>query len=489
MRVQERMIRGLPAVPVLLLVLVLFVLVTCGTIAATLYFPPLILVVFGAIGYLLLGIYSPLAGYVLVVWSFIFKPALLLFPASGTRSTGFVNTLTVADFVLLGLLVALACRTLFGKDLAILRAVRSHALFFMLIGALLVSVFPGLLHATSIPWGISNIMRLVNGMLLALFALLVLRTHEDLVRFAWWMMPVFLAATAWGWYEVITGEYILANIGRPISEQTLSTAEAGFHRAIGPTGDPVYYSVVLTFGMAMGLLVFHHAGAFWKRWSGLLIMAMCAGTILTTGARGGLLAAFVLLGVYFFFVRMKHKVLVLTGISICVIAGMSIYAVTISTLPMGRLAVTGGEKDETTTHRLGLYTQSRKMFADSPLIGVGYGEFPRHQARYFDWRPPRYTLRPHSVFLQLLAEDGIFAFAIYISILAYGSLNLFALVLRLEDPGARITAVILLGLVLAYALFATNTNLLEDDYVWMSLAFAQVARVALENASKQDAAT
>ena len=484
MRELQSMTRQWPAIPAVILLSSVVLLVTMMLIAAMLYFPPLVVVLFGGIVYMALAIKSPFAGYVLVVWSFIFKPALILFPAGGTRDTGFINTLTVADFVLFGLLAALALRTFFSKDAVVLRALRTHALFFLLIGILLMWTFPGLLHASSIPWGVSNILRLVNGMLLGLFALILLRTQADIVRFACWMLPAFLVAVLWGWYEVIFGEYILLNIGRPIAEQTLATADAGYYRAIGPTGDPVYYSVALTFGMAMSLLVFHHGRARWLRSLGLFTAVFCGITILTTGARGGMLAAFILLGVYFFFVRMRHKVLVLSSTAVATVLAMVLYAVTISTLPLGRLAVTGGEKDETTVHRLGLYSQSIRMFSDSPIIGVGHGEFPRHQAKYFERRTPRYTLRPHSVYLQLLAEDGVVVFFLYLSILAYCSLPLLALVLRLQDPYERITAVILLGLVLAYVLFATNTNLLEDDYVWLALAFSQIFRSACNGQSE-----
>lgn len=466
-------------IPTVALCLLFLCVCVLGAAGGIILFAPLIVALFGGIFFTVLCFRSPLTGFSLAASLFIFETVLLFVPSSNNEEAGFANTLSAADLALVVLVTCILVRALFTKDEAILKAVRSHALFLLLCALLLLLSIPGLLYADSAAAGVVALLRMVSGMLLSILALLLVRSFDDIRRFTCLMLPGLAIAALWGWYEVLAGEYVLVTLGRYVPADVMSGTDAGYYRSIGPVGDSVYFSVLLVFGMALSLIHHQLTHSRLLRMGSLLVLVLCASAVMTTGSRGGLLAALILAGIYFLFATMRHKIALLIAIVVVGTLGMGIYSITVSTMPLGRLASTGGSKDATTEYRLGLYAQSSRMFVDSPVFGVGHGQFTQQSIHYFDRRTPRPSLRPHSVYFELLAEDGLLAFGIYLVILAICVLPLLSVVMRLERTHKRNAVVCLFGLVLAYVFFDTNTNLREDNFVWLSFALAQVVRQTL----------
>ncbi len=440
-------------------------------------FPPLLVAVFGGVLCVALLFLNPLVGFGIVASLRLFETVLLFVPAEGGPNS-LLSTLSVGDVLFLVLAAALALRVCLLKDGETLRVACCYGLFFLLCGFLFVLFVPGLIHVRSSIKGLAYILRTVDPMAGAAMALLLIRRREDLYLVARIMLPALVITALWGWYEAFTGTYILEQMGREISEAATSSAAAGSFRAIGPEGDAVYYSVMLVFGMAMSLVVVEHARSGLMRVYGILTLLLCGATVLPTGSRAGLLAVFLLMGVYFVFARIRGKRAFLLVVLLLSGTGVTIYSVTISAASVGRLVSMGGEQDKSTEHRLGFYSQCLRMAGDSPLVGVGHGHFSSLQVRYFDRRTPRAPYFPHSAYLQVLAEDGFFALVVYLSIYAACGLPLLSAALKLRTAPDRNVAGIMLGLLLAMAFCATNTNMLENQWKWFSFALALiVARV------------
>lgn len=468
---------GLPlTVPLIVLAAVALMIVNVGMVL----FPPLVVGALGGVVYLAICFRYPLTGFALVASLNIFETVLLLAPASSGADAGFLSTISVVDLMLIALMGVVVLRGLLIKDETALTDARVHALYLLLCVTMFVMFLPGLVYAESAPGGLVAIFRTADGLVYGILALFFIRNREDLRHFALISMPFYALAALWGWYEILAGEYILVTLGLYVPTDVLAGTEAGYYRSIGPVGDSVFYSIVLVAGMALSIVLVQMTPSRLKRTLILVVFFLCGSTVLTTGSRGGLLAALIMLGIFFLFGTMRNKVAILVSVTLLGTAGMVIYTLTVSNLAIGRMASTGGEKDDTTMYRLGLYSQAWRMFTDSPVVGTGHGQFTKRAVNFFDERPPRQErLRVHSVYFQLLAEDGIPAFLLYLSILGICSLPLLGMVLQMQNQADRNIVVVLLGLVLAMAFFATNTNLLEQSYAWLSFGLAQVARHAL----------
>jgi O-antigen ligase len=108
--------------------------------------------------------------------------------------------------------------------------------------------------------------------------------------------------------------------------------------------------------------------------------------------------------------------------------------------------------DEATLTRVVIYGRAWDFFLSSPVIGVGYGNFPRLFAPSIEGGPDN-VWDTHNLYLKLLSETGLF-----------GTLSYLALVVavwRLAKSGLAASAMALDRIVFFAVLGATATMLLH----------------------------
>jgi multisubunit Na+/H+ antiporter MnhF subunit len=89
------------------------------------------------------------------------------------------------------------------------------------------------------------------------------------------------------------------------------------------------------------------------------------------------------------------------------------------------------------------------MFATHPLLGVGWGEFPRYQFDFVrELGGVEIANNSHDIFIDLLAKTG----ALGLGILLLGVVTWFVRVVRAPQTPARIFGITLLGVLLMHAL-------------------------------------
>lgn len=446
---------------------------------------PLAPVLVAGLVFAALCMHRPLVCFLLALALQVFDQLLILVPATSSGSASLINSITVPKMMFAALFAMLLPRIMLTKDEAPLWALRRQGLFVMLTLLFLLGCLPGLIYAGSDNSAMAPLSRLINCVMMALTAIALIRDYRALVLVFVVLIPSFVVTGVMGAYEVTTETYVLDMLDRPIPEDFAMSAEAGAFRVMGPSGDPVYYAVSLCFAVMAVLVAMQLTRRRWLLVLCLGFLGLFALGIVSTASRGALLALGVFSVVFFGLATVRHK-WIIAGTTAGILAlGIIFYSVAISSLPLARFMGKGGA-DEGTTNRLGFWSQCIRMIEDSPLFGVGMGSFPEyHVAVYFDSRTPQRPYLPHNVYLQIPAENGLGNLALYLAILAVSTIPLFVAILRMPPSPQRNVAVSILAGVLGLASFATNTNLRENEMLWLLMALAGVASHVCREAHAQ----
>jgi putative inorganic carbon (HCO3(-)) transporter len=195
--------------------------------------------------------------------------------------------------------------------------------------------------------------------------------------------------------------------------------------------------------------------------------------ILGSASRAAAISLLIFLGTLWLFSRLRRKVLVAALTLVLLVVGLKLYTAHVSRVTLYRYTGQRGSTESIVT-RVGWTMQALRMAADNPWLGVGLGNFPLVQNRYFDPRTPLEPYHAHNTFLQLAAEAGIPAALLYLAIHAFCAGYLYLAVAAPKHPEDRHAALSLLAGLLAMTFFAATSNLLTSEFVWMTFAFAVV---------------
>ncbi|WP_102026562.1 O-antigen ligase family protein [Salirhabdus sp. Marseille-P4669] len=201
--------------------------------------------------------------------------------------------------------------------------------------------------------------------------------------------------------------------------------------------------------------------------------------LILTASRGGILS----LGVGFLFVfcisifsgRIKD-LLVFLGISI-VFSFLLLWlyhSTDVLNFAMERVSEISVE-EEGTSRRLFLWSTAILMWEQSPLIGVGIGQYIPYSNEVVG-----YTISniPHNTYLTFLAETGIFGFLAFLWFPIYLFLSL---TLRFITSGARLYFYVLIGFV-AISIQALSINVENIRFIWIfyTLIYYVLSRIPNE---------
>jgi O-antigen ligase len=188
-----------------------------------------------------------------------------------------------------------------------------------------------------------------------------------------------------------------------------------FARAEGLTssgGNP--NDLGLTLVSSLSLTVVLALRKSWRdRFLGVAVAVISIYAIVFTGSRMSFLALIFLLAAYTFSAR---KRLLFLPIAIALLA--IIWQVMPAQYQQRYLSVRSLKDDESYTNRVMAWHAGWHMFLDHPLTGVGVGQFPiANGSKYWPGSGRKVWLNAHSVYVQLIAELGLFgtlAFSVYL---------------------------------------------------------------------------
>jgi O-antigen ligase len=167
-------------------------------------------------------------------------------------------------------------------------------------------------------------------------------------------------------------------------------------RAAGPFGEPNFFALSLAALVPFALHVAGRGG--WRLPLGLLSAAALGGGVLATGSRSGVLAAVLALLVHAWLSRERAARFAAVATLVLALLALPVFAAQ-SNSSFQRTV--GGRETENLI--------AAAMFADHPLVGVGPSTYPllyRDYTRRIG-NDPRVDREPHSLPLQIAAEQGL----------------------------------------------------------------------------------
>ncbi len=226
-------------------------------------------------------------------------------------------------------------------------------------------------------------------------------------------------------------------------------------RAFGSFGNPNFLAGYLAPALPIALTVAlvtlpGFRPGLWTLLAGL-VAAIVAGGLLVTGSRGGILCGglgiAVFLGALLLSPTLRRgspwsrliTVGVLLGVTAVGLRGVLVARQSASTaLPQiqGLCTEEGGSAaDDSNSFRRFTWQGTLKMAAARPVLGWGAGSF---ESSFGPFQQAAYTRHAHQGYLQILAEQGIFGAAIWLALLAAGTVGWIRKTLRgdMLGPGA-----------------------------------------------------
>jgi probable O-glycosylation ligase (exosortase A-associated) len=227
--------------------------------------------------------------------------------------------------------------------------------------------------------------------------------------------------------------YLLLTIAGSLGLLALKTIVQGIqnpglvmHGPGGAIADNNDYGLALV--MALPLLAFlaRDEEAFLTKAILFAMAIACVGGVLLTRSRGGVLALGLLAVAWIFTGRRSPRTLILMPLAIALVL-----VLTPPELFDRVRALATGTQDASAQNRVIAWEKALNMAADKPVFGVGPGNFVN---RWFEYEPATSEgpYVAHNTYLQILAESGILAVAIYVIMIVVTLVSLARL--RRQSP-------------------------------------------------------
>ncbi len=331
----------------------------------------------------------------------------------------------------------------------------------------------------------------LDGFFILIVLVLSLRDTVDFDRTLSAIVLAGLVLSGLTVYQQLTGSFDDTFAGFARTELRNIYDDSAGARSEGPVSAN-YFALILVVVVPLGVHRLLHRRDRLERVVGGVAAGLSVIAIGFTYSRGGLVAlALTALPMTVWVPRERRRSFAVAAAVALVAGGVALaptqFGQRVAALGELTSAMQGGTpSDSALRGRISEMTSAAMMFADHPLMGVGYGNFETYYHRYarelaLDGR--REERQAHSLYLEVAAETGL------IGIAAFGSLLFFAFtsVLRMrsvllasgretEAQAATAFAIALFG----YLAGSVFLHLTYPRYFWLLLGIAFAARGTVE---------
>lgn len=268
--------------------------------------------------------------------------------------------------------------------------------------------------------------------------------------------------------EMITGVGLLERLGKADVEESKNVLGTfgGTLRVIGPSGDPVRYSLAQSIpgAIAFGLLLYYKE--WWKKILLIFALLIIGLNIAGTGSRGGALAFAVASLIVFLTCPVKHRFVKLALVALFAISAMVVLSTTGADVAAQRIA-SPTEASRTVVWRIAMWRMALEMFLDNPILGVGTNGWGIYYNVYRDPEAPATYLRVHSAFMQMLAENGIQGVLVYIGFYVAAAGSAYCAALGTFDRRLKFEATAIASTTFGLFVGAGTSNVLENELYFL----------------------
>jgi len=248
-------------------------------------------------------------------------------------------------------------------------------------------------------------------------------------------------------------------------------------------------TMALAFAMAVPLCWYARLLVPWKLAKlGFPAAAVCCvAAVVFTHSRGGILAVGV--GLLAIVLAERRKILALLLLAGAA-AGISYLVWDSFSARMSTLK--NPEEEASARSRIELAKAAPKLWLDYPFFGVGFTE-TNQQRLIFKYVPRQYAVAYagkvlHNNWLQILVDSGIFAFLLYVWLLAYSTVRMWTAGKRAMKTGAAAEAAVPLMISVSLIVFAAGSTFLSRTSFDLFYVLICTAAAWIEIAKKQETA-
>ncbi|MCE9613368.1 MAG: O-antigen ligase family protein [Lentisphaerae bacterium] len=428
--------------------------------------PAVSFVVVAGVFFLVWAFRSPKTALLAAVFLIPFERLTAPFPPTPGHPT-LLGTLTFAKLMLAAILVVWLFKLLVTKDTRPQKMLLTTALPLLVMLFAYVG-FLSLFMAGNLGMFIQYESRVINGIV---FFFLVINIVDDrptlynLIRVCA-LSYVFIGLI--GVFEAVTQRHLLTVLGIPLPENVFG-GTTGF-RILGPSGDPDFFACSIIFGLLMTIAAWQLVRGFCLKTAVLVVLGIHAFVILATGSRGAALALVVALPAFWFFIETRHKILYGTLAVFLTLSGITIYTFAFSKLAVARYI--GATGSSSVDMRLGGMKMCLDMTLDSPLLGVGSGNFLAVYHQYIEPTVTRSPMWAQCTYTLLPAQNGIPALLLYLAILSVSAWLFYRAMRESRDPTMRFVALSMFCLLIAFSVFSGTLDTMTNEINWMQLALS-----------------
>jgi O-antigen ligase len=261
----------------------------------------------------------------------------------------------------------------------------------------------------------------LDGVVIVLVMTMTLRSMRDFERTLQALLLGGLLLGTLTVYQQWTGAYDASFAGLARAELRNVFDDTSGFRSEGPVSAN-YFALVLVIAVPLAVDRMLHEAKRGTRLLAAAALASMVASIVFTYSRGGLVAlAAVCLPMALWIPRHQRRRMMLAGATAAVVLAVLVaptsYGQRLAALGQVAGAVSGETPEDSALRgRISEMASALLMFADHPLIGVGYGNFEEHYPQYartlaLDGR--REERQAHSLYLEILAETGLLGLAAF----------------------------------------------------------------------------
>ncbi|MCK4234466.1 O-antigen ligase family protein [candidate division WOR-3 bacterium] len=288
---------------------------------------------------------------------------------------------------------------------------KQDSLIFLLITMITFSF----LYSTDIHRGLYALREFIKALVIYFIIVNIVNSKKLLVAIIWTIVISTAFASFFSIYQYIAGSIFEFSVFKI------------YYRVAGTGNDANYFALLLVTTLPLSLSLFRITRFKLLKILLLIISFAYIFSIFFTLSRGGLIGLSFVLIFFLFKFRTNKKIFILL---LFVILFLSFFIPLNVKMRIQTLIHFQG--DASIIQRIELIKGGLRVFAESPLVGVGLGGFINHVARYVTM-----PMVAHNTYLQVAAELGLIGFSLFASIILLTLWTLHKNQKMLKESGKR----------------------------------------------------
>jgi O-antigen ligase len=359
-------------------------------------------------------------------------------------------------------------------------------------------IFLSLFYAGDFLRAQEGLLAFLKDAIIAIILVLLIQSKDSFRITAWGFLATGILLGTIAVIQYITGSFNNAYWGLADSKLMNIVSGTEGYRIMGTYGDPNFFAQVMVVIIPIALnRLLYEKKPIMKVLAGWSLAASIL-TVVFTFSRGGFLALCAVV-VLILIIRKPPLVAILCGVLILIMLVPFLPASYFERLQtiLDYLPFTGADvrTEVSFRGRMSEYAVGMEMFLDKPILGIGYENYATNYLKYsmqLGLDPRRTERSAHSLYLQVLAEEGILGLLMFVFVLYSAFKSLSKGRKLFQKIGLEEYADLDLAFLIGFVGYLTAAMFIHGAYprnLWLLIGIALSAQQVARNEEMQNART